>query len=193
MQKHVLLSLVLVACTSLAVGHPAMQRSESHRAHPFNYPIAFQINAGQVRPEVKFLSQQQNYRLFLTPHDAVFTFSNGASQTARLRRTNRRANRSNPDFLRLHLLGASVHANPEGRKTLPSSPTKMKEYHLALHLPVAPANNPKPCLPFGNETGFKTLYLLSRQGVLGVVHFGKNSATPPPHHWGRGVARSWVE
>jgi hypothetical protein len=30
------------------------------------------------------------------------------------------------------------------------------------------------------EGSFETSYLLSRQASSGVIHFGKNSATPPP-------------
>lgn len=119
MRKHVLLPFV-VALALPAVGRAVMPQSEPRRVPALNCPIAFQINAGQVRPEVKFISQQRGYRLFLTPQDAVFAFSNGASQTARVRRTTRRANGSKPDSLRLHLVGSNPHTDSEGRKTVPS-------------------------------------------------------------------------
>ncbi len=120
MQKHSLLSLVLVVFTSLAVGDLATPPSKSRTAHQFNYPIAFEGNAGQTRPEVKFISQRlQSYRVFLAPNDAVFAFS-GTSHGPRGPQNTRRAGHSKPDFLRLHLVGANPHADSEGRKTLPS-------------------------------------------------------------------------
>ena len=115
-RKHVLLSRVLGAFTSLAVGHPAMRQSEPQRAYAINYPIAFEGNAGQTRPEVKFISQRLNYRVFLTPNEAVFAFR-GISEAPQ---NKQRASHSVPDSLRLHLIGTNPQAGSEGRKTLPS-------------------------------------------------------------------------
>ncbi len=96
-----------------------MQQRRFRRTNPFNYPIAFEGNVGQVQPEVRFISQQLNYKVFLTPNDAVFAFT-GASQAPRNAQNTRRASHSSPDSLRLHLVGTNPHADSESRKTLAS-------------------------------------------------------------------------
>jgi hypothetical protein len=120
MWEHSLLALVIVAFTSLAVGHPVMRKSESNRAHRFNYPIAFESNVGKTRPEVKFISRQLNYQVLLTStSDAIFSFS-GIPQAKRDPQTAWRASLSRMDSLLLHLDGTNPIAYSEGRKALPA-------------------------------------------------------------------------
>jgi hypothetical protein len=112
------MSLILTAPSLLAVGYPTILQSESRRAYYFNYPIAFESNVGQVRPEVTFISQGLN-RVFLTPNDTVFTFAT-VPKVTRSRQNSRYASRSEPDSFRLHLIGTSPYAHSEGRGALPS-------------------------------------------------------------------------
>jgi hypothetical protein len=121
MRRYVLLSLVLVlvAFTSFAVGHPTSPQSQSHATHQFNYPIAFERNTGQTHRDVKFISQRLNYRVFLTPKNAVFVLDRNPHPPPALEST-RSTRHSKPDSLRLHLVGANQKAVSEGRKKLPS-------------------------------------------------------------------------
>jgi hypothetical protein len=115
-QKSILMTLVLVAFSTLVVGDPATPQLKSPKVHRFNYPIAFEV--GQARQGMKFFSQGLNYRVFLTPKDAVFVL--GTSQARRTARNVRSTPPPTPDSFRLHLVGTNAHADSEGRKPLPS-------------------------------------------------------------------------
>ena len=63
---------------------------------------AFEVNAGQAQPQVRFLSRGRGALLFLTVDEAVLRFGPSANAT-----------------LRLRLLGANAHVEPSGLDPLP--------------------------------------------------------------------------
>ena len=49
-----------------------------------NLPLSFEANAAQTASEVKFLSHGRDYRLYLTPTEAVMTLSRGDAEGAEM-------------------------------------------------------------------------------------------------------------
>ena len=81
-----------------------------------NLPLSFEINRGQVSPEVRFLSRGAGYQLFLTSTEAVMTVG-AAGQQDRFGW----AGASVPavSALRMRLAGSNGSATIEGSKPLP--------------------------------------------------------------------------
>jgi len=79
-------------------------------------PLAFEQNAGQIDPQVKFTARANGYTLFLTNNDAVFSFraKSSMSVTARsatsdLHGKNRsETNQNSVDVVRMQLVDAST-------------------------------------------------------------------------------------
>jgi len=90
-------------------------------------PLAFEQNAGQIDPEVKFTARANGYTLFLTNNDAVFslrtkssTSMTAHSSTSDLRGKNRsESNQDSVDVVRMQLVDASPAAPPQASEPLP--------------------------------------------------------------------------
>ncbi len=85
-------------------------------------PVAFEANAGQTDPQVKYLARGNGYSLFLTGNEAVFAVRSSASDTvqsqaaslpAKLSLRTRRVNVQSSEktaAIRMHAVGGNSHA-----------------------------------------------------------------------------------
>src|SRR5580700_4321973 len=80
-------------------------------AHPVNplpgygnLPLAFEVNQGQTRSDIKFLARRRGYALFLTATDAVLKLNSGKQE---------------PSLLRLKLADANAKLSINGSDELP--------------------------------------------------------------------------
>lgn len=83
-----------------------------------NLPLSFEINQGQVSPEVRFLSRGAGYELFLTATEAVMMVRTPGIQQNRIRPDRTRAQVSPVTTLRMRLVGSNASAAVEGAKPL---------------------------------------------------------------------------
>ena len=101
---------------------PVVAQDESRVAAAFgNLPLSFEPNRGQTDSEVKFLSRNPRYNLFLTSNEAVFTLPVHSSEEARPqgRVAKIRQTRLNTQaVLRMKILGASSTPGVEGNDPL---------------------------------------------------------------------------
>jgi hypothetical protein len=124
-------------------------------------PLAFEQNQGQTDPQVKFLARTNAYTLFLTKHEAVFSFRPKPSESAvnaRGRSAELRAHHhaKSPDAqkdsaaaLRMHLAGANTESQVTGADRLPG----ISNYFLG--------NNPKNWhtkVPQYSRIAYKNVY-----------------------------------
>jgi hypothetical protein len=85
-------------------------------------PLSFELNRGQIDPQVRYLSRGRGYTLFLTSTEAVLALSRGAGATPR---ADGRMPPGSPDqaqaraVLRMKLLGANTDPQVEGVEQLP--------------------------------------------------------------------------
>lgn len=77
-------------------------------------PLAFEQNQGQTDGRVRYLARANGYTLFLTNHDAVFSFSSKAAPGAAAARYKTMAERSAPTPRRQKDLSAAVHMRLAG-------------------------------------------------------------------------------
>ena len=85
----------------LALPVSASTRADATRAVPEALPLIFELNAGQMSSEVKFLSRGAGYTLFLTPAEMVLGFATSPSQ-------------KNAGVLRMQLPGANAQPRIAG-------------------------------------------------------------------------------
>ena len=91
---------------------PASPAEQARIATSFgNLPLSFEPNRGQTDPQVKFLSRNSHYNLFLTSDEAVFTLPIATPDKA----TSRIARRQKPRptsqaVLRMKMRGANPNA-----------------------------------------------------------------------------------
>src|ERR1700694_1192769 len=79
---RIVISRLLLAVAGLLVFQQPNQSSRAlkpsppvTRPGPYGYlPLSFEANQGQTDAQVQFLAHGQGYALFLTAHEAVFTF-----------------------------------------------------------------------------------------------------------------------
>ena len=97
---------------------PVVETDESRVAANFgNLPLSFEPNQGQTDSQVKFLSRNPHYNLFLTSNEAVFTLPIHSSKASRVQ--GRVARLRNPGsetqaVLRMEILGANSTPSVEG-------------------------------------------------------------------------------
>ncbi|HET7215009.1 MAG TPA: SBBP repeat-containing protein [Terriglobia bacterium] len=72
-------------------------------------PLGFEENQGQVNRQVRYLARGQGFAVFMTQDDAVLQFGKSRQD----------ASTANADFVRLKLLGASLHARISAADRLP--------------------------------------------------------------------------
>ncbi len=74
-----------------------------------NLPLSFEPNLGQTDPQVKFLSHNAHYNLFLTSNEAVFTLPVASREKAQQSKRPIRTLRTSPQtVLRMTMLGANA-------------------------------------------------------------------------------------
>jgi hypothetical protein len=97
---------------------PVVPADESRVAANFgNLPLSFEPNQGQTDSQVKFLSRNPHYNLFLTSNEAVFTLPIHSSTPARVqgRMGRLRNSRSQTQaVLRMQIVGANATPSVEG-------------------------------------------------------------------------------
>lgn len=105
------------SATSASASTQAVNPAEQSRvaANFANLPLSFEPNLGQTDPQVKFLSRNSHYNLFLTSNEAVFTLPVAAREKA-TRGTMRaqRAHATAQAVLRMKMLGANPAAQVAG-------------------------------------------------------------------------------
>lgn len=79
-----------------------------------NLPLSFEPNQGQTDPQVKFLSRNNHYNLFLTANEAVFTLPIASREKEQSSRRAVRNLRTSPQaVLRMTMLGANASPRVE--------------------------------------------------------------------------------
>src|SRR6516225_1861043 len=119
----VLLSVVFLSSVSLCQLSRQIKDTPSGQSQQTferfaNLPLSFEINQGQIAPEVRLLSRGTGYQLFLTSSDAVMTIG-GMSQPDRRHPAPQGAPAPNPvSVLRMKLVGSNPTAKVEGKEEL---------------------------------------------------------------------------
>jgi hypothetical protein len=103
-----------------ATAHPASPAEQSRIAATFgSLPLSFEPNLGQTDPQVKFLSRNSHYNLFLTANEAVFTLPVASREGAP--RGAMRAQKLRPTaqaVLRMKMVGANPAPQVAGETQL---------------------------------------------------------------------------
>jgi Beta-propeller repeat len=105
---------------AVATTHPASPAEQARIAASFgSLPLSFEPNLGQTDPQVKFLSRNSHYNLFLTANEAVFTLPVASREKAP--RGTMRAQKMRPTaqaVLRMKMLGANPAPQVAGNTQL---------------------------------------------------------------------------
>lgn len=103
------------AALDTRVANPAEQARIA--ANFGSLPLSFEPNLGQTDPQVKFLSRNSHYNLFLTSNEAVFTLPVTSAKDARAQVIATKTGTMSPSsvaVMRLRLLGAGVAPQVDG-------------------------------------------------------------------------------
>jgi Beta-propeller repeat len=79
-----------------------------------NLPLSFEPNQGQTDAQVKFLSHNSHYNLFLTPSEAVFTLPVRSEPVSARGRRSKHSQMTSEAVLRMEMIGANPAAQVAG-------------------------------------------------------------------------------
>jgi hypothetical protein len=107
---------------AVATTHPASPAEQARIAASFgSLPLSFEPNLGQTDPQVKFLSRNSHYNLFLTANEAVFTLPVHSSKDARAKELPAKAGKASPTsgaVMRITMLEANYLPQLDGSTPL---------------------------------------------------------------------------